>query len=165
MPNSLPPRLQVTRQQLEQAFPGNRRLALAIEQVLQTLGTPGSGSVNSTGELVPFAGAVAPSGWLICDGSAIGRQAYPDLFVVIGTTWGPGDGASTFNLPDMRGRVPVGANGTFPLGTTGGAEQGTWSGMALEQDGGAPYALKQGATSGNHPSMPPYAALTWLIKT
>lgn len=52
-----------------------------------------------TGTVVPFAGATAPDGFLICDGSAISRTRYADLFAVIGTTYGAGDGNSTFNLP------------------------------------------------------------------
>ena len=53
-----------------------------------------------TGTVVPFAGATAPDGFLICDGSAISRTRYADLFAVIGTTYGTGDGNSTFNLPN-----------------------------------------------------------------
>ncbi len=60
------------------------------------------------GEIKMFAGVTAPSGWLACDGSAVPRAAYADLFSVIGTTFGAGDGSTTFNLPDLRGRVPVG---------------------------------------------------------
>jgi microcystin-dependent protein len=50
----------------------------------------------------------APTGWILCDGSAVGRLAYASLFAVIGTTYGAGDGSTTFNLPDLRGRVPLG---------------------------------------------------------
>lgn len=50
----------------------------------------------------------APNGWLVCDGSAVSRADYADLFDAIGTDFGSGDGSTTFNLPDMRGRVPVG---------------------------------------------------------
>ncbi|GAB5388874.1 MAG: tail fiber protein [Alphaproteobacteria bacterium] len=56
-----------------------------------------------------FAGSSAPSGYLLCDGSAVSRTSYADLFAVIGETWGAGDGSTTFNLPDMRGRVAVGS--------------------------------------------------------
>ena len=56
-----------------------------------------------------FAGATPPSGWLICDGSAVSRTTYATLFAAIGTTWGTGDGSTTFNLPDLRGRAPIGA--------------------------------------------------------
>jgi len=61
------------------------------------------------GAMTPFAGSVAPSGWLLCDGSAVSRTTYAVLFTAIGTAWGTGDGSTTFNVPNMLGRVPVGA--------------------------------------------------------
>ncbi len=61
------------------------------------------------GIFMPYAGAAAPSGWLLCDGGAVSRSTYAGLFAVIGTTYGVGDGATTFNVPDLRGRTPVGA--------------------------------------------------------
>jgi microcystin-dependent protein len=80
--------------------------------------------LNPTGGLMAFAGSTAPNGWLVCDGTAISRSTYSALYTVIGTTYGIGDGTTTFNLPDLRGRVPVGKNsGSFgTLGSTGGAE-------------------------------------------
>ncbi len=81
-----------------------------------------------SGQVVCFAGASAPSGWLMCDGSAISRAAYSDLFAAIGTKYGIGDGSTTFNLPDMRGRVAVGKDGTtefLDLGTVGGEKKHT----------------------------------------
>lgn len=81
------------------------------------------------GTIEMYAGQEAPSGWLICDGSAINRTEYSKLFEVIGQTYGAGDGNTTFNLPDMRGRTPIGVGtGTYTgatahaLGVTGGAE-------------------------------------------
>ena len=56
-----------------------------------------------TGSVHMMATTTAPSGYLECDGSAVSRTTYADLFTVIGTTWGAGDGSSTFNLPDLRG--------------------------------------------------------------
>ena len=63
-----------------------------------------SGTVNT------YAGSTAPTGWLLCDGRSTGilRATYADLFAVIGTTYGAGDGSTTFNLPDLRGRVVAG---------------------------------------------------------
>lgn len=62
-----------------------------------------------TGTIQQFAGSAAPStDWLLCDGSAISRTFYAALFAVIGTTYGGGDGSTTFNLPDLRGRIAVG---------------------------------------------------------
>lgn len=57
---------------------------------------------------LPYAGATIPAGWLLCDGAAVSRTTYASLFTAIGTTWGAGDGSTTFNLPDMRGRAPFG---------------------------------------------------------
>jgi len=61
-----------------------------------------------SGMVVPFAGAAAPTGWLLCDGRAVSRASYPLLFAAVGTTYGVGDGSTTFNLPDLRGRMPLG---------------------------------------------------------
>lgn len=77
-----------------------------------------------------FAGATPPTGWLQCDGSAVSRTTYASLFAITGTTYGPGDGSTTFNLPDLRGRSPIGvgqqSGGTnFALGATGGEETHT----------------------------------------
>lgn len=77
------------------------------------------------GEIKPYAGSTAPSKWLICDGSAVSRTTYSDLFAVIGTTYGTGDGSTTFNLPDMKGRTPIGVSSGHALGTTGGEETHT----------------------------------------
>lgn len=77
------------------------------------------------GAVLPYAGSSPPTGFLMADGSAVDRTTYSQLFDLIGTIYGPGNGVDTFNLPDMRGRVPVGksAAGTFStLNNSGGAE-------------------------------------------
>jgi len=79
----------------------------------QVLSTDGSGQLDwssafSSGMLVPYAGSSAPSGWLLCYGQAVSRSIYSALFSAIGTTYGAGDGSTTFNLPDLRGRVIAG---------------------------------------------------------
>lgn len=86
------------------------------------------------GAIQSYAGSTAPRGWLICDGSAILRTAYSELFEVIGTTYGAGDGSTTFNLPDLRGRTAIGSGlGTAEdaiertLGQSGGSERVTLS--------------------------------------
>lgn len=61
-----------------------------------------------TGAVIPYAGSTAPAGWLLCDGSAVSRTTYATLFNLIGTTYGTGDGSTTFNVPDLRGRVALG---------------------------------------------------------
>jgi microcystin-dependent protein len=69
------------------------------------------------GAVLPFAGAAAPTGYLLCDGSAVSRTTYAALFAVLSTTFGVGDGSTTFNLPDMRETAPVGV-GTRGTGVT-----------------------------------------------
>lgn len=74
------------------------------------------------GSVQGFAGSTAPTGYLWCRGQAVSRTTYADLFAVIGTTYGDGDGSTTFNLPALGGKVPVGANSsTWTLGDTGGS--------------------------------------------
>lgn len=76
----------------------------------------------NTGSIVMFAGSVAPQGWLLCDGTAVSRSIYSALFDIVGTTYGEGDGSSTFNLPDLNGRVVMGSSSSHPSATTGGEE-------------------------------------------
>jgi len=66
------------------------------------------GLATPPGAITLYAGTVAPTGWLLCDGRAVSRTDYPALFAAIGTAYGAGDGTSTFNLPNLQGRVPVG---------------------------------------------------------
>lgn len=74
------------------------------------------------GGLVPWSGAAAPNAnWLIANGAAVSRTTYSALFAVCGTTYGTGDGSTTFNLPSLTNRVPVGSGGTYTRGQTGGA--------------------------------------------
>lgn len=61
------------------------------------------------GSEIAYAGSAAPTGWLLEDGSAVSRTTYATLFAVIGTTYGAGDGSTTFNVPDSRGRAAIGA--------------------------------------------------------
>ena len=74
------------------------------------------------GSMQAFAGSSAPTGWLLCNGTTASRTTYSNLYSVIGTTYGVGDGSTTFGLPDMRGRVPMGAG-------TGNQQGGTGSGV------------------------------------
>jgi len=77
-----------------------------------------------TGSIQMFAGSVAPEGFFICDGSAVSRLDYANLFNVIGITYGNGDGSTTFNIPNFKGKVPVGHDDSQTefdtLGKTGG---------------------------------------------
>jgi microcystin-dependent protein len=77
------------------------------------------------GVLLPFGGTTAPAGWLLCDGAAVSRTTYAALFAAIGTTYGVGDGATTFNVPNPAGRVLCAASGSHALGSITGAETHT----------------------------------------
>jgi len=97
-----------------------------------------SASGIPAGSVFDYAGTAAPSGYLLCFGQAVSRSTYSDLFTAIGTTFGSGDGSTTFNLPDLRGRVAAGkddmggsaanritSGGSGITGTTLGASGGT----------------------------------------
>lgn len=97
-------------------------MADSMQDALTSRGSP-VGVVN------PFAGTVAPSGWLLCSGQAVSRLTYAALFAVIGTAYGTGDGSTTFNVPDARGRVLAGVDALQTefnaLGKTGGSKTHT----------------------------------------
>lgn len=92
-------------------------------------------NIAPTGTVLPFAGSTAPEGWLLCQGTAINRTTYATLFAVISTTYGTGDGSTTFNLPDMRGVFPRG-QGTNGTANYGGVTGHTPAGGALATKGG-----------------------------
>ncbi len=91
----------------------------------------GNFNLLPAGTMVMYGGAAAPGGWLLADGSAVSRTTYATLFAAIGTTYGAGDDSTTFNLPDFRRRVAVGAGGTGTatlgnaVGNKGGEESHT----------------------------------------
>jgi microcystin-dependent protein len=89
----------------------------------------GGSVLEPVGSVVAYAGSAAPSGWLICNGQAVSRSTYAALFAVLGTSYGAGDGSSTFNLPDVRGRSIFGVNAAdsdfSARGKTGGAKTHT----------------------------------------
>jgi microcystin-dependent protein len=75
---------------------------------LSKAGSSAAGGLAPTGVVLPFAGSTAPTGWLLCFGQAVSRTTYAALFAVLSTTYGAGDGSTTFALPDLRGRVAAG---------------------------------------------------------
>lgn len=78
-----------------------------------------------SGTIEMYAGAAAPAGWLLCNGAAISRTTYADLYALLGITFGAGDGSTTFNIPDMRGRAPIGVGtGTGLTARAMGAQVG-----------------------------------------
>lgn len=127
-----------------------------------------------------------PSTYLICDGSEINRSSYSRLFNVIGTTYGPGDGSTTFNLPDMRQRFPLGkaASGTGDtLGSTGGSidhthtvdPPNTTTGSPSEVSGQLVGVINVASATHTHDvnipefnsgsNNPPFISLNYIIKT
>lgn len=135
-----------------------------------------------TGVVLPYSGledattkkVTPPSGWLLCDGAAVNRVTYSDLYAIIGTRYGVGDGSTTFNLPDLEGRTIVGQKGTDALfdavAETGGVtsytfayKQGMWNVLlgAGPSIGTLAYAAPSSITV---PIMIPYMAMAYIIK-
>jgi microcystin-dependent protein len=120
--------------------------------------TPASqpGDIFPSGVILQFAGSSAPTNWLICDGTAVSRTTFAALFAAIGTTYGAGNGSTTFNIPDMRGKMVVGkhSSGTFQtLGQTGGEENHTLltAEMPAHSHGGASGSASPGTSAdGSH---------------
>ena len=121
-----------------------------LELYLSTLGGGGSGS-SPSGSLTAFAGATAPTGWLICDGSVVSQATYASLYAVVGGTYNTGgEGAGNFRLPNIKGRAIVGRDASQTefnvLGETGGAKTHTLTTTEM------PYHNHTGtaATNGSH---------------
>lgn len=83
---------------------------MAIDSSGATTATFAAGVGLPVGMITPFAGSAAPTGWFLCSGQAVSRTTYASLFAVVGTTYGAGDGSTTFNLPDLRGRTIAGVD-------------------------------------------------------
>ena len=154
----------------------------------------GGGSSVPTGTVSMFAGSSAPSGWLLCQGQAVSRTIYSALFSAIGTTYGAGNGSTTFNLPDLQGKFALGKSSSYALGSTGGAAtvtlttnqipahthkasnykaltgwQGDSPGFFLSDDvqgGSTATGPNTGSTGGGaaHENMPPYQTVNYIIK-
>ncbi|HSN21531.1 MAG TPA: IPTL-CTERM sorting domain-containing protein [Usitatibacter sp.] len=127
----------------------------------------GSGSAAFIGQVATFAGNFAPDGWLPADGRLLLIVDYPALFSVIGTQFG-GDGVTTFALPDLRGRVSVGADATHPVGTVFGEESTTVTTSTLAtHDHSIPGGSVTGFTGAGAPleNRQPSLALNYLIAT
>lgn len=143
------------------------------------------------GSIVQYGGVNAPAGWLICDGSTISRTEYKDLFNAINTNYGVGDGSTTFNLPNLKGKVAVGLDANDSdfneLGKTGGEKTHTLTidempshkhiiNKAISSGGdGSGLAWSSttdsnetgiGATGGSRPHniLQPYAVINYIIK-
>ena len=81
-----------------------------------------------TATIVPWSSASVPTGFLECNGQAVSRSTYSALFAIVSTTYGTGDGASTFNVPDLQNNVAVGKSNNKALASTGGADTVTTTG-------------------------------------
>lgn len=165
----------------------------AIHAALVALGLiTSSGTTVSdapAGLIAMWGAAAAPTGWQLCDGSAISRTTFATLFAVIGTTYGVGDGTTTFNVPDMRQRFPIGkaAAGTgSALAATGGTIDHTHNvdiasfNSGVDGDAGGRTALLGGVANvalfaHTHPvdppstasdaNNPPYLVVNFIVKT
>lgn len=84
-----------------------------------------SGDFVPAGTVFPFAGQTIPNGFVLCQGQELSRATYKRLFDAIGTTYGSGDGSTTFNVPNLSATFPLGANNTYKLGQKGGEEKHT----------------------------------------
>ena len=124
------------------------------------------------GSIALFSGSSIPTGYLLCDGSALSREVYAELFDAIGTTWGVGDGETTFNIPDLRGKFIRGCGGNAtPLGTEqpeGLPDVTGWLkaryGVISEVDNAAfKFAQAETNSSTSYPGQQPSAKLTFSL--
>ena len=113
-----------------------------------------------TATIVPWSSSSVPSGFLECNGAAVSRSTYSALFAIVGTTYGAGDGASTFNLPDLQDNVAMGKSGTKALASTGGANTVAASGTVGGSTANATLSTAQLAShshpNGAQPGYPAY---------
>ena len=130
--------------------------ALTASGGIANAGTISAGTLGSSVNLPSFVGMVTafamsspPTGWLACDGSAVSRSTYSSLFSAIGTTWGAGDGSSTFNVPDLRGAF---LRGTGSHGSSTMAGGGAFAGPSVgsyENDSFQDHEHTQTGQAGN----------------
>jgi microcystin-dependent protein len=107
---------------------------------------PPSDTALPSGTIVAFGGTTAPTGWTLCDGSAISRITYAPLFAAVGINFGGGDGINTFNLPDLRGR--------FLRGTDGGAGRDPDADSRSPSNSGGPGGDMVGSLQGDATAVP-----------
>lgn len=143
-----------------------------------------AGDTLPIGAIVPYGSSTAPTNWLVCDGSAVSRTTYSELFAIIGTGFGEGDGSTTFNLPNLKGRVAVGQDTNDSdfnsIGETGGSKElqkhthsTSFSNEWLESGGtqvanvngsGSGNAQTSETGTGNSGNLQPYQVVCYIIK-
>lgn len=96
-----------------------------------------------TGTITPWSQASAPTGFLECDGAAVSRSTYAALFAVVSTTYGAGDGSTTFNLPDLTDKVAVHKSANKNFASTGGANTVTPTGNVAGSTANATLSTAQ----------------------
>lgn len=126
-----------------------------------TVGTNLDATDWLAGKIFPYAGTDTPAGSLLCDGSAVSRSEYWELFAAIGTTYGEGNGSTTFNLPNIESRVIIGESDDYALGSTGGEETHTLTVEEIPAHGHTnPYAYAWGSGDGGATGYDEYRAFT-----
>jgi microcystin-dependent protein len=99
---------------------------------------------SEVGAIKPWTKSTAPAGYLLCNGAAVSRSTYAELFAIVSTTYGSGDGSTTFNVPQLQGKMPQGYDGnTYNLAGTGGANTVT---VAVTNNQAATNATNQSVT-------------------
>lgn len=175
------------------AATGSTGAVIAIAPDKLTASNYGIFLSSMTGVVLPYAGSAAPTGFLLCDGAAVSRTTFATLFALVSTTYGVGDGSTTFNLPDLKGRIPVGRDISQTefdiLAETGGAKTHTLSTAEMPSHTHATdsrlnsptgsFANIAGSGSvtnssiassstgggGSHNNLQPYIVLNYIIKT
>lgn len=164
--------------------------AQALAEAARDAASAASGNGTPTGTMMMWLTNTAPTAFLLCDGSAVNRETYSALFAVIGTTYGAGDGSTTFNLPDLKGKIPVGYNSSETefdtLGETGGEKTHTLTEAEMpahthtvpqgNAEGGGVYLAPNSSSVGStvtsssrgsgsaHNNLQPYIVVNYIIK-
>ena len=138
------------------AVAGTFTTLTANATTVTTLTVLNGGGIAPTGSLTMWAGAVAspPTGWLACNGANVSRSTYSALFAVVGTSFGIGDNSTTFGLPNLLNRFPVGAGDAYALAATGGSANAivvshTHTATSVVTDPSHEHDVRAGLTSGS----------------